>query len=199
VRDFLASRGIDLPGGDLDDDPAQETICGLGNRKNAFFHHWLLEHQVRTYPDAIDLVHRLTAAGMRTAIISASRNCEAILENAGVAGLFAVRVDGLEMARLGLPGKPDPAIFLEALRRLEVEPKRAVVVEDALAGVEAGVRGGFGLVIGVDRTGDSRSGHGAALRERGADLVVADLGELLIEGQLRAAAGRAPSSAGTAA
>jgi len=101
----------------------------------------------------------------------------AVLEAAGLRGLFHIEVGGVEADRLGLPGKPDPALFLEAVRRLEVAPVRAAVVEDALAGVEAGRRGGFGLVVGVDR-----GGQAAALAERGADLVVDDLGQLAVDG-----------------
>jgi HAD superfamily hydrolase (TIGR01509 family) len=127
------------------------------------------------YPSSIELLHRLRASGWRTAIISASRNCVEVLEAAAVAGLFDVKVDGVDAEELGLSGKPDPAVFLEAATRLGVEPSRCAVVEDALAGVEAGRRGRFGLVIGVDR-----GGHAEALREQGADVVVGDLGQVLI-------------------
>jgi HAD superfamily hydrolase (TIGR01509 family) len=122
-------------------------------------------------------VRRLRAAGVRMAVVSASRNMVAVLASAGLRGLFDAEVDGVEAARQGLPGKPDPALFLEAARRLGVVPARAAVVEDALAGVEAGRRGGFGLVIGVNR-----GGQAAALAERGAGVVVDDLGELAVEG-----------------
>jgi beta-phosphoglucomutase-like phosphatase (HAD superfamily) len=131
----------------------------------------------RAFPASADLVVRLRTAGLRTAVVSSSRNLRAVLASAGLRGLFDAEVDGIEAARLGLPGKPHPALFLEAARRLGVAPHRAAVVEDAPAGVEAGRRGGFGLVIGVDR-----GGQAAALAEHGADLVVADLGELAFHG-----------------
>jgi alpha,alpha-trehalase len=174
VESFLASRGIRLRRGSPDDPPTADTVCGLGNRKDALFLARLAEQGVAAYPSSIELLHRLRAGGFRTAVISASRNCVEVLEAAAIAGLFEVRVDGVDADELGLKGKPDPAVFLEAARRLGVEPRRCAVVEDALAGVEAGRRGGFGLVIGVDR-----GGHAEALRQRGADVVVADLGEVL--------------------
>ena len=122
------------------------------------------------------MVEALRSAGARTAVVSSSRNMRAVLEAAGIGGLFDAAVDGVDSARLGLAGKPDPALFLEAAGRLGVEPARAAVVEDALAGVEAGRRGGFGLVVGVDR-GD----QAADLAASGADVVVGDLGELAAE------------------
>jgi alpha,alpha-trehalase len=173
VRDFLASRAISLPEGDPADPPDRETICGLGNRKNGYFREELRQNGARAFPTTIDLVRRLGEAGIGTAIISASKNMGEVLAAAGAADLFPVRVDGLDAGRLGLPGKPDPAVFVEAARRLGTAPARTAVVEDAIAGVTAGRRGGFALVVGVDRTG-----HADALREAGADVVVSDLGEV---------------------
>ena len=173
VDSFLDSRGISLPRGDGADPPEAETTCGLGNRKDELFLSRLRERGVARFPSSIELLHRLRAAGCRAAIISASRNCSQVLNAAGVAELFDARVDGIDADELGLSGKPDPAVFLEAANRLGVEPARAAVVEDALAGVEAGRRGRFGLVIGIDR-----AGHGDALREHGADVVVGDLGQV---------------------
>ena len=170
VRDFLASRGIHLPDGTPDDPGEAETVWGLANRKNAAFQETLAAEGARVFPSTVQLVHALQAAGIGTAVISASRNCQRVLEAAGVGDLFAVRVDGTESARLGLAGKPDPAMFLEAARRLGADPGRTVVVEDAVAGVQAGRAGRFGLVVGVDR-----GGHSAELRREGADVVVADL------------------------
>jgi beta-phosphoglucomutase family hydrolase len=152
VRDFLASRDITLPEGDPADPTSAETVCGLGNRKNGFFLQAVREQGVRPFPGTVRFIEQLHAAGVRTAIISASENTAMILEAAGVSGLFAARVDGLVARDLGLPGKPDPAVFLEAARQVGALPDRAVVVEDALAGVRAGRAGGFTLVIGVDRT-----------------------------------------------
>jgi len=173
VRDFLGSRGIELAWGSPSDSPESETVCGLGNRKNDYFLAQVREHGVQAFPTTVALIHELKAAGIHTAIISASKNTTAILEAAGVRDLFEAQVDGTVADELGLPGKPDPAVFLEAARRVGATPPRSVVVEDAEAGVEAGRRGGFGLVIGVDR-----ADHAAALREHGADVVVRDLREV---------------------
>jgi trehalose-phosphatase len=173
VRSFLASRAIELPEGDPSDPPDRETICALGNRKNEMFLEHLREHGVEPYPSTVALVRELQARGTGTAAISASRNMSEVLDAAGLGDLFAVRVDGIVLEDLGLPGKPEPAVFVEAARRLGVDPASAAVVEDALAGVEAGARGGFGFVVGVDRTG-----HADALRAAGADVLVSDLAEL---------------------
>lgn len=173
VRDFLASRGISLPWGDPSDPPEAETVCGLGNRKDVVFHRLIAERGVDAYPSTVALIHELRRAGVHVAIISASRNTTRILEAAGVRGLFEAQVDGEVAAALGLPGKPDPAVFVEAARRVGATPARAAVVEDAIAGVEAGRRGGFALVIGVDRGGNRE-----ALAAAGADAVVADLADV---------------------
>ncbi len=175
VRDFLASRGITLPWGSPADPPDAETVCGLGNRKNDYFVRVVEREGVKPFATTVALIHALQQAGLGTAIISASKNATAILAAAGVADLFAAQVDGTVAEQLGLPGKPDPAVFVEAARRLGVAPPQAVVVEDAEAGVEAGRRGGFGLVIGVDR-----SDHAQALKDHGADVVVKDLGEVTV-------------------
>ena len=175
VESFLASRGILLDRGGRGDPPAAQTVCGLGNRKDELFLALLRERGVAPFAASVELLRRLQASGVSTAIISASRHCAEVLEAAGVTKHFDARVDGVDADQLGLSGKPDPAVFLEAARRLGVEPLRAAVVEDALAGVEAGRRGNFGLVIGVDR-----SCHADALREHGADAVVGDLGEVRV-------------------
>jgi alpha,alpha-trehalase len=181
VGSFLASRGITLPFGAASDPPDAETICGLGNRKDQDFLDHLRRDGVAAFPTTVALVERLRDAGVRTAVISASRNLDAVLAAGGVDDLFEVRVGGAETDRLGLAGKPDPAVFLEASRRLGVVPRRTAVVEDALAGVRAGRDGGFGLVVGVDRTG-----HRDDLRAAGADVVVGDLGEVTVETTLPA-------------
>lgn len=180
VARFLAARGIELPRGDPDDDPAAETVCGLGNRKNGYFLAWLERHRVRTYPSTVALVERLRAAGIGVAVFSASRNCEAVLRNAGVHDLFDVRVDGNDLARLALPGKPDPAMLAEAAARLGAAAARTAVIEDSVAGVKAGADGGFAPVVGVDR-GD----YARALADNGADIVVADVGELALDDRAR--------------
>jgi beta-phosphoglucomutase family hydrolase len=173
VRSFLASRGITLPEGDPAEPPEAETVCGLGNRKNGYFLERLRRDGAEVYPGSLALVRTLRERGFRVAVISASHNARQVLEAAGVLELFDAKVDGVDARELGLPGKPDPALFLEAARRLGVPPRCAAVVEDALAGVQAGRRGGFALVIGVDR-----DGHPEELRAAGADLVVGDLAEL---------------------
>lgn len=172
---FLESRGVDLPRGSADDPPDALTAHGLGLRKDGYVQAWLRERGVDVFGSTVALVRALRAAGLRTGVFSASRSAGDVLARAGVADLFEVRVDGVVAAELGLPGKPDPATLLEAVRRLGVDPARAVVVEDAQAGVEAGRRGGFGLVVGIDRTGQAE-----ALRAHGADVVVPDLAEVAL-------------------
>ncbi len=174
VKSFLESRGISLPYGDPDDAPGKDTICGLGNRKNALLNDVIESEGVDVYEGSVAWVHQLHEAGIKTAVVSSSKNCETILRAAGIEDLFELRIDGVVAAQLQIAGKPAPDTFLEAARRLEVEPERTVVVEDAISGVQAGRAGGFGLVIGVDREGDAE-----ALRKNGADIVVADLAELL--------------------
>jgi beta-phosphoglucomutase family hydrolase len=174
VRSFLASRDIALPEGTPDDLPTAETVCGLGNRKDEMVKAAIDQGEVESYPGSVAVVRRLREQGIRTGVVSSSNNCENVLLAVGILDLFEVRVDGLVASELGLPGKPAPDTFLEAARMLSVSPARAVVVEDALAGVQAGRAGGFSLIVGVDR-----EGSGDALQAAGADLVVADLGELL--------------------
>lgn len=173
VTDFLAARGISLPRGERSDPPGAATVRGLGNRKDALFLDRVGRTGVPAFESTVALVRALRAAGIGTAVFSASRHCAEVLDAAGLANLFAVRVDGLVAEELGLRGKPDPAMLVEAARRLRAQPERTVVVEDAEAGVAAGRRGGFGLVIGVDRVG-----HGERLRSGGADAIVTDLAEV---------------------
>ncbi|HEY1378601.1 MAG TPA: beta-phosphoglucomutase family hydrolase [Gemmataceae bacterium] len=174
VRSFLASRGIALAEGAPDDPPTVETVCGLGNRKDELVKAAIAQGKVESYPDSVALVRRLLEQEIRTAVVSASNNCEEVLRAAGILDLFEVRVDGVVASQLGLPGKPAPDTFLEAARGLGVIPARAVVVEDAIAGIQAARAGGFGLIVGVARDGSSE-----ALRTEGADMVVTDLAELL--------------------
>lgn len=173
VAAFFDSRGIELPYGDPQDPPHRETVCGLGNAKNQRFVDLLREQGAERYESTVQLVQELRDRGVAVAVISASRNATAVLAAAGVGEIFDVRVDGRDAAALGLDGKPDPAVFLEAVRRLGAEPRRAAVVEDSLAGVQAGRAGGFALVIGVDR-----GGHAEDLLAAGADVVVGDLAEV---------------------
>lgn len=177
VASFLESRRIVLPEGAPDDPPEADTIYGLGNRKNELVQRMLDREGCDPYPGSVRFVRLVRQAGLKTAVVSSSRNAEAVLEAAGIAELFDDRVDGEVADALELPGKPEPATYLAAAERLGVEPARAAVIEDALSGVEAGRGGGFGLVIGVDR-GEQAD----ALRQHGADLVVSDLADLLSDG-----------------
>jgi alpha,alpha-trehalose phosphorylase len=173
VRSFLAARGIALPEGDPADGPEVASVHGLGGRKDALFKRHLQRDGVAVFESTLDLIRSLRAQGVRTAVVTSSRNGREVLRAADLEALFDVRVDGLDARAFGLQGKPHPDPFLKAAALLGVPPGRALVIEDAVSGVEAGRRGGFGLVVGVDR-----GGNRDALAARGADLVVADLGEL---------------------
>ena len=177
VRSFLESRDIELPYGDPQDPPDRETVCGLGNRKNVVFNEHLKSKGADVFDTSIALIRELKAKGIKVAVVSSSKNTQTVLQVAQIADLFDMSFDGNDAAQLKLIGKPTPDTYLAAASRLGVAAERAVVVEDAISGVQAGQSGGFGLVIGVDRTGDA-----AALKENGADVVVSDLGELLDQG-----------------
>ena len=151
VRSFLASRGIQLADGDPSDGPELETVCGLGNRKNAFFSAVLSDEGVEPYPGTIQLLDELAERGTKVAVVSSSKNAPAVLEAAGLADRFEVVVDGNVAAERHLLGKPSPDTFVDAAAQLGVPIERAVVFEDAVSGVEAGRAGNFGLVVGVDR------------------------------------------------
>jgi beta-phosphoglucomutase family hydrolase len=173
VRDFLASRDIKLPEGSPEDTSGEETVYTLGIRKDDMVKRTLKEDGVEVYEGSIALARRWRDEGFKMAVVSASKNCEAVLKAAGIEGLFELRVDGVVAAERKLAGKPRPDTFLEAAKELGVSPDRAVVVEDAISGVQAGRAGKFGLVIGVNRQDKAD-----ALRENGADLVVSDLAEI---------------------
>ena len=174
VKDFLQSRHVTLPPGSPNDGPDQETIYGLGNKKDGYFEGCLRENGVVVYPGTVRYLHAARTAGLKTAVVSSSHHCREIIQSAGLASLFETRIDGHEIDRLHLRGKPAPDTFLEAARRLGILPAKAIVIEDALAGVQAGRAGGFGLVIGVNRENQAD-----ALRQQGADIVVVDLAEML--------------------
>jgi beta-phosphoglucomutase family hydrolase len=174
TRAFLASRGIDLPEGTPDDPPGTPTIYGLSNRKNDLVLAKLAAGGVQVYEGSISYIHAVRDKGISTAIVSSSANTQQVLDSAGIAGLFDVRVDGVIAKERRLHGKPAPDTFLAAAEALNVPPGGAAVFEDALAGVEAGRAGHFGLVVGVDRVGQAEE-----LRKHGADIVVQDLAQLL--------------------
>jgi len=174
VRDFLQSREIRLPEGTHDDPPKTETVGGLGNRKNDLINEVIDSVGVDTYEGTVALAQQIRNEGIKIAVVTSSQNCAAVLKAARIDDLFEVRVDGNVIHELHLSGKPAPDSYLEGAKRLGVEPQRAVVVEDAISGVQAGRNGKFGLVIGVDRNGNAEE-----LKENGADIVVKDLGEFL--------------------
>ena len=174
VHAFLASRSISLPEGSAGDPPTALTVHGLGNRKNDLVLDLIRRRGVDVYEGSVRFVEAVRDAGLRRAVVSASKNCQAVLAAAGIEHLFEVRVDGIVAAEGGLRGKPAPDTFLVAATALGVQPAHCAVFEDAIAGVEAGRAGSFGWVVGVDR-----GGQAAALRSHGADTVVSDLSELL--------------------
>jgi len=174
VRSFLASRRIELPEGRPDDPPSDETVCGLGNRKNEIVLRMIHEEGVEAYPGSRRYLEAARDAGLRRAVVSSSTNCRDVLKAAGIEDLLEARIDGVVAEREHLKGKPAPDTYLAGARALDVTPDAAAVFEDALAGVEAGRNGGFACVVGVDRVGQAK-----ALREHGATLVVRDLAELI--------------------
>ncbi|GAB2738419.1 HAD family hydrolase [Arthrobacter bambusae] len=174
VRDFLTSRGITLPEGPTDDDPANTSVQGLGNRKNRIFNEIVDSRGVEPYAGSVRFIHAALELGLKLAVVSSSRNAPAVLKAAGLDGYFPVVVDGQVAAAVGLPGKPDPATFRYAAELLDVPAEGCVVVEDAVSGVQAGSAGNFRAVIGVDRG----AGH-QTLLDAGATFVVDDLDDLL--------------------
>jgi len=174
VRSFLASRNVSLPDGDPTDAPGDDTVCALGNRKNSLFNTILERDGIAPYPSSLATIELLDAAGIPSAIVSSSKNARNVLDAAGLGTRFGVVVDGVVAASEHIAGKPAPDMFLDAARKIGVDPADVVVVEDAVSGVAAGAAGGFAVVIGVDR------GAGAeTLLDHGATFVVSDLAELL--------------------
>jgi beta-phosphoglucomutase family hydrolase len=173
VRDFLQSRGILLPYGRPDDSSEVETVCGLGNRKNDLVNRAIQEVGVQPYQGTVKLIHQLRRQGFKLAVVTSSQNCATVLTAAKLTTCFDVQVDGNVSRANQLAGKPAPDTFLMAAKLLGVESDRAVVIEDAISGVQAGLAGNFGLVIGVARHDNSED-----LYRIGAHLVVTDLGEL---------------------
>ena len=173
VRDFLRSRGIQLPEGGPEDAPQLETVGGLGNRKNDLVNEVIEAKGVEPYQGSVRLIQQLRHQGFKIAVVTSSQNCTTVLKAAKLDAFFEVHVDGDMMHAQNLKGKPAPDTFLAAAKLLGSEPARSVVIEDAIAGVEAGSKGKFGLVIGV-----ARKGNADELRQHGAHLVVNDLSEL---------------------
>lgn len=176
VRSFLASRAIDLPCGDPDDGPERETVHGLGNRKNTLVHQLIEARGVQTYPGSVRYLQAVRRACLPIAVVTSSANATMVLDVAGLTGFVDAQVDGTTISRDGLRGKPAPDSYVTGAEALGVKPSEAAVFEDALAGVEAGRAGSFGLVVGVNRAAQA-----AELRDHGADIVVDDLAELLQE------------------
>ena len=174
VRDFLNSRDIHLPEGNMDDPPHAETVIGLGNRKNELVNKLIEEIGVQPYEGSVRLIHQLRDRGFKIAVVTSSQNCTAVLKATKLDKVFEVQVDGNMLHERHLAGKPAPDMFLLAAKLLGVEPQRAIVIEDAISGVQAGSNGHFGLVIGV-----ARKGNAEELRHNGAQLVVNDLGDLV--------------------
>ena len=173
VSAFLQSRQVQLLYGDPSDPPHRVTICGLGNRKNQIFNQMIAEGNVTVFQSTVDFIHQLIQFGIRLGVASSSKNCLAVLNAVGLQALFETRVDGLISVELGLKGKPEPDIFTTACQNLGVINSQAVVIEDAVSGVQAGRKGRFGLVLGI-----AREGNAPDLIANGADLVVTDISEI---------------------
>jgi beta-phosphoglucomutase family hydrolase len=176
VRDFLASRKIDVPEGDDDDEPGNETVHAIAARKNQDVLRRIKTDGVKVFPGSLTYLKAATEAGLHRVVVSSSANTADVLAVTGLDKYVEDRVDGVTIATTGMPGKPAPDSFLAGAQRAGVDPSRAAVFEDATAGVEAGRRGNFGFVVGVNRLDDA---HGDALHAHGADIVVHDLAELL--------------------
>jgi beta-phosphoglucomutase family hydrolase len=173
VQSFLESRGINIPFGDPADSPGTETVCGLGNQKNIAFNEVLENEGVEVYPSTIALLNELKTAGIKLGVASSSKNCKPVLERVDLLDVFDARVDGVVSAELGLHGKPEPDIFTTACDIVGVKYEKAIVVEDAVSGVQAGKKGKFGLTLGIARENNRKE-----LEENGADYVVEDLEEI---------------------
>jgi beta-phosphoglucomutase family hydrolase len=176
VSAFLKSRGIILPYGDPDDPPQIGTVCGLGNIKNKLFLENIKKGNIKVFDTTVNFITQLKANGIRIGVASSSKNCEAVLESTNLLQYFDTRVDGIVSEELGLKGKPDPDIFSTACDNMGVAYNRAVIVEDAVSGVQAGRNGNFGLVLGLAREGNAED-----LKTNGADIVLEDMGEITIQ------------------
>lgn len=173
VASFLESRGIELPFGNTDDAPGKETICGLGNRKNETFREVIANDGVKVFPSTLTLIKDLKRARIQLGVASSSKNCKLVLETVHLLELFGALVDGKVSEHLGLNGKPEPDIFTTTCKMLGTTPDKSIIIEDAVSGVQAGVKGKFGLVLGI-----ARENNAAELQDNGADFVVKDLNEI---------------------
>lgn len=176
VESFLKSRNISIPFGSPEDEAHQETVCGLGNRKNIKFKEVLDTEGIERYDSTIQLLQDLKDHNLHIGVASSSKNCQYVLQKTNLEHYFETRVDGVVSAELGLNGKPSGDIFVKAAENMDVDPKRCVVVEDATSGVQAGVDGGFGLVIGLARENNMQE-----LKSNGADIVLEDFDGALTE------------------
>lgn len=176
VASFLASRNIELPMGTPEDQPEQKTVCGLGNQKNATFNNILQRDGVEIFPTTVEFIRELQREGIRIAVATSSKNCDAVLQATGLTDIFEVQIDGVYSAANNLRGKPDPDIFTTAADKMGIPYDQAIVIEDAVSGVQAGSRGNFGLVLGI-----ARENNTAELEINGADIVVSDLGDITLE------------------
>jgi beta-phosphoglucomutase family hydrolase len=180
VRTFLRSRGIELPEGKPDDSPDEQTVNGLGNRKNVLLLQHIKNDGVKVFEGSRQYLKAARDAGLRRIVVSSSANTAAVLEVTGLGELVEGHIDGVTIETEHLKGKPAPDTFLAGARCAGVAPEHAAVFEDALSGVEAGRAGAFGCVVGVNRLDRT---HGEQLHEHGADIVVSDLAELLAAGK----------------
>jgi len=176
VESFLLSREINLNFGDPSDSPHTETICGLGNMKDSTFNSILADDGVKVYNSTVNMINTLKSYAIKLGVASSSKNCKPVLEATGLLELFGTRVDGIVSAELNLKGKPEPDIFTTACDNLQVYYKKAIIVEDAVSGVQAGAAGGFGLVLGI-----ARENNEAELLKNGADRVIKDFSEIAID------------------
>lgn len=176
IKSFFQARRILVPLGAKDDDELKPTIYGLAKKKQKIFIEHIDQHGVPLFPDTIEFIRQLHNHNIKTAIVSSSKNCQMILSIAGIEDLFAARVDGSVLDELDLAGKPQPDMFLEAARRINVKPCDAVIVEDALSGIQAGKKGKFALVIGIDIQGTMKD----IFYANGADIVIHGLNEITV-------------------
>ncbi|MDA3939024.1 MAG: beta-phosphoglucomutase family hydrolase [Spirochaetia bacterium] len=176
VESFLDSRGIKIDFGEPSDSPNAETICGLGNRKDSNFNEILDNDGVQVYESTVKIIKILKTNNIKLGVASSSKNCKPVLEAAGLLELFDTRVDGVVSVELNLKGKPKPDIFTTACDNLKLKYKKAIIVEDAVSGVQAGAAGGFGLVLGIARENNEEE-----LILNGADRVIRDFSEITVD------------------